>query len=106
MMRGDYLTAQDCADAARDLLRALQRAGIEAEIDGRTVVAYAGPKNWPTSAVDVTVRGGTDPTVQICTITDEGTAHHWRTLPYDADPEALALVVREALTITPKEPTE
>jgi len=102
-MRADYMTAQDCDDAARDLLRALQRAGIEAEIDGLTVVAYAGPTDWPTGAVDVTVRGGMDPTVMICTITDEGTAHHWRTLPYDADPEALALVVCEALNTTPKE---
>lgn len=102
-MMCDYMNADDCTDAARDLLHALQRSGIEAEIDGRTVVAYAGPKDWPTAAVDVTVRGGTDPTVQICTITDEGTAHHWRTLPYNADPEALALVVREALTTTPKE---
>jgi hypothetical protein len=103
MMRGDYLTAQDCADAARDLLRALQRAGIEAEIDGSTVIAYHGPKDWPTAAMDATVRGGTDPTVALVTITDDGTAHHYRTVPYTADPEALALVVRKALTNTTKE---
>ena len=48
--------------------------------------------------------GGTDPTVALVTITDEGTAHHYRTVPYTADPEALALVVREALTA--QEPTE
>lgn len=104
-MLADYMTAEDCEHAAHDLLAALERAGIEAEIDGRTVIAYDGPKGWPTVAVDATVRGGTDPTVALVTTTDDGTAHHYRTIPYNADPDALALVVREALTTTQKEPT-
>jgi len=102
-MRGEYYTAEDAYDVSTDLLAALERAGIEAERDGRTVIAYDGPKDWPTAAVDVTVRGGSDLTVALVTITDEGTAHHLRTVSYDGDPEALALVVREALTTTPKE---
>ena len=107
-MRADYMTADDVADAARALLTALERAGIEVEIDGNTVIAYHGPKDWPTAALDTTFRGGTDPTVALVTITDEGTAHHYRTLPYPADPDGLALVVRKALEAltTPKEPTE
>ena len=104
-MRADHMTADDVADAARALLRALERAGIEVEIDGNTVIAYHGPKDWPTAAFDIIFRGGMDPTVALVTITDEGTAHHYRTLPYTADPDGLALVVRKALT-TSKEPTE
>jgi hypothetical protein len=101
-MRGDYLTADDVADAASALLAALERAGApDVEIDRHTVTTYSERGPYPAYAVDCTIRGGSSPTVRIVRLDADGTEEPPRILPYD-DADALALVILSALT-TPKE---
>ena len=104
-MRAEYMTEDDVADAARDLLRALQRAGApDVEIDRHTVTTYSERGPYPAYAVDCTIRGGAVPSVRIVRLDADGTEEPPRILPYDADPDGLALVILSTLTLTtPKE---
>lgn len=98
------MSADDVADAARDLLRALQRAGApDVEIDRHTVTTYSERGPYPAYAVDCTIRGGAVPSVRIVRLDADGTEEPPTILPYD-DADALALVILSALTpSTPKE---
>ena len=104
MMRADYMTADDVADAARALLTALERAGApDVEVSGDTVTVYSERGPCPAHAVDCTIRGGSSPTVRIVRLDANGTEEPPTILPYD--PDALARVILTTLTTltTPKE---
>lgn len=58
-MRGEYFTADDVADAARDLIKALERAGApDVEVSADTVTVYSERGPCPAHAVDCTIAGG------------------------------------------------
>lgn len=106
-MRAEYMTADDVADAAQDLMRALQRAGApDVEIDRHTVTTYSERGPYPAYAVDCTIRGGAVPAVRIVRLHADGTEEPPTILPHN-DVDALVRVILSALTpSTPKEPTE
>lgn len=106
-MRAEYMTAQDCDDAARALLAALERAGApDVEVSADTVITYSERGPYPAYAVDCTIRGGSAPSCRIVRLNADGAEEPPTILPYD-DTDALVLVILSALTpSTPKEPTE
>lgn len=106
-MRAEYMTAQDCDDAARALLAALERAGApDVEISADTVITYSERGPYPAFAVDCTIRGGSAPRVRIVRVDADGAEEAPRIIPYD-EPSALAALILKALNpTTSKEPTE
>lgn len=96
------MTADDVTDAARALLRALERAGApDVEISGDTVITYSERGPYPAHAVDCTIRGGSSPTVRIVRLDANGTEEPPTILPYD--PDALVPVILSTLTTTTQE---